>query len=70
MNRKKKINQILQKRLKRMNNKLNPNNKPKYISKADRALLEAQTAQETDASDIDNETSQQSSCASETTSEQ
>jgi hypothetical protein len=43
MNRKKKINQILQKRLKKMNSKLNPSSKPKYISKAERALLEEQT---------------------------
>jgi hypothetical protein len=70
MNRKKKINQILQKRLKRMNNKLNPSSKPKYISKADRALLEAQTAQETDTADINNEISQHVSGTSETTSEQ
>ena len=42
MNRKKKINSILQKRLKKMNAKSNPSNKPKYISKAERAKLDAQ----------------------------
>ena len=39
MNRKKKINSILKKRLKKMNAKANPSNKPKYISKAERAKL-------------------------------
>ena len=41
MNRKKKINSILKKRVKQMNAKANPGNKPKYISKAERARLEA-----------------------------
>ena len=40
MNRKKKINSILKKRLKKQNSKLHNSNKPKYISKADRAKLE------------------------------
>ncbi|WP_084605605.1 DUF2986 domain-containing protein [Psychromonas aquimarina] len=41
MNRKKKINSILKKRVKQMNAKKNPSQKPKYISKAERARLEA-----------------------------
>jgi len=36
MNRKKKLNQIFNKRLKRAKAKLNPNSKEKYVSKADR----------------------------------
>jgi len=40
MNRQKKIQDIYSKRLKRAKAKRNPNNKPKYISKADRAKLE------------------------------
>ncbi|NRB38934.1 MAG: DUF2986 domain-containing protein [Pseudomonadales bacterium] len=39
MNRRKKINSILKKKAKRANAKLNPNKKPAYISKADRANL-------------------------------
>jgi hypothetical protein len=41
MNRKKKLNSILDKRIKRMNAKKNPSLKPKYISKAERARIEA-----------------------------
>lgn len=41
MNRKKKINQTLQKRLKKQHAKLHPSNKPRYISKAERAKLAA-----------------------------
>ena len=41
MNRKKKLNSILDKRIKRMNAKNNPGLKPKYISKAERARIEA-----------------------------
>ena len=42
MNRKKKINSILQKRLKKINAKSAPAGKEKYISKAERAKLKAQ----------------------------
>ena len=42
MNRKKKINSILNKRLKKINAKVAPANKSKYISKAERARLEAE----------------------------
>lgn len=41
MNRKKKLNKILNSRIKKMNAKKNPSNKAKYISKADRAKIEA-----------------------------
>lgn len=46
MNRKKKIKSILEKKQKKKNAKLAHNNKPKYISKAERAKLEAQQAQD------------------------
>ncbi|WP_105902076.1 DUF2986 domain-containing protein [Vibrio gangliei] len=39
MNRKKKINSILKKRLKKQNSKLHKSNKPKYISKAEREKM-------------------------------
>jgi hypothetical protein len=39
MNRKKKINSILKKKVKKMNAKLHSSNKPKYISKAEREKL-------------------------------
>ena len=42
MNRKKKINQILKKKQKQVNSKLHGSNKPRYISKADRAKMEAE----------------------------
>ncbi|MFA0324663.1 DUF2986 domain-containing protein [Vibrio splendidus] len=42
MNRKKKINQILKKRQKQATSKLHGSNKPRYISKADRAKIEAE----------------------------
>ena len=51
MNRRKKIKSILTKKAKQANLKVNPKKaKPKYISKADRALLEA-ADNETCASD-------------------
>ncbi|MFC3023422.1 DUF2986 domain-containing protein [Vibrio zhugei] len=40
MNRKKRINEALQKRLKKQNAKLHRSNKPRYISKAERAKME------------------------------
>ena len=40
MNRKKKINQVLKKKVKQANAKLNPKAKPRYISKAERLKLE------------------------------
>ncbi len=42
MNRKKKINSILKKKLKKANSKLHTSNKPKYISKAERAKMAEQ----------------------------
>ncbi|MEL0629843.1 DUF2986 domain-containing protein [Psychromonas aquatilis] len=48
MNRKKKINSILKKRMKKINAKLAPDSKPKYVSKAERAkMAEQQDAQTT-----------------------
>lgn len=41
MNRKKKIKSILMAKKKKANKKLHNSNKPKYISKAERARLEA-----------------------------
>lgn len=46
MNRKKRINQILKSKQKKQNAKLHKSNKPRYISKAERAKLEAQNEQE------------------------
>lgn len=40
MNRKRKINDILKKKIKKMNAKMHHNSKPKYVSKAERAKLE------------------------------
>ncbi|NRA61635.1 MAG: DUF2986 domain-containing protein [Psychrobium sp.] len=40
MNRKRKMNEILNKKIKKMNAKKAHNNKPKYISKAVRAAME------------------------------
>ncbi|WP_413111815.1 DUF2986 domain-containing protein [Thaumasiovibrio sp. DFM-14] len=55
MNRKKKINETLQKKLKKKNAKIHKSNKPRYISKAERAKMEAEQA--TADSAIENETS-------------
>lgn len=46
MNRKKKINSILKKKLKKANSKLHTSNKPKYISKAERAKMAEQQAEQ------------------------
>ncbi|MDA9557677.1 DUF2986 domain-containing protein [Vibrio sp.] len=60
MNRKKRINQILKSKQKKMNSKIHKSNKPKYISKADREKMaleqEGQETTETtenEASDVD-----------------
>lgn len=42
MNRRKKINETLKAKAKKRNAKLHKSNKPKYISKAERARLEAE----------------------------
>lgn len=44
MNRQKKIQDRFSKRLKKARAKLNPSHKPKYISKAQRAKLDAEQA--------------------------
>ncbi|MGR5520122.1 DUF2986 domain-containing protein [Vibrio sp. PNB22_4_2] len=64
MNRKKKINQILKSKLKKQNSKLHKSNKPRYISKAERAKIEAEeqnqaTEQGTDSA-VESEVSEQS----------
>jgi len=48
MNRQKKIQDLYSKRLKKAKAKRNPNNKPKYISKAERAKLESNSKNDTD----------------------
>ncbi|MDN4504005.1 DUF2986 domain-containing protein [Alteromonadaceae bacterium BrNp21-10] len=53
MNRKKKLNQILQKRLKAAKAKGAGNKKDKYVSKAERARLEAAAELETGAESED-----------------
>ncbi|BFM48630.1 DUF2986 domain-containing protein [Marinomonas sp. THO17] len=56
MNRRKKIKSILTKKAKQANQKANPKNKPKYISKADRAKLAAQANQTVTPEVTSNET--------------
>ncbi|MEH0689159.1 DUF2986 domain-containing protein [Vibrio cholerae] len=56
MNRKKRINQILKSKQKKANAKLHKSNKPRYISKAERAKLENEEENATQVSD--NETVQ------------
>lgn len=46
MNRRKKINQLLKANAKKASAKLAPKSKTRYISKADRAKLEAEASQE------------------------
>lgn len=46
MNRKKKINETLKKKQKKANSKLHKSNKPRYISKAERAKIEHESNQE------------------------
>ena len=49
MNRRKKSIQIVKARLKKANAKLNPSNKPRYISKAERAKLDAELTENNQA---------------------
>ncbi|WP_166360299.1 DUF2986 domain-containing protein [Pseudomonas akapageensis] len=46
MNRRKKINQLLKANAKKASAKLAPKSKPKYISKADRLKLAAESSQD------------------------
>jgi len=46
MNRKKKINETLKKKQKKANAKLHKSNKPRYISKAERAKIEQEAPSE------------------------
>ncbi len=48
MNRKKRINQILKAKQKKANAKLHNSNKPRYISKAERAKMEAEQQNQTE----------------------
>ncbi|KJG10859.1 DUF2986 domain-containing protein [Photobacterium kishitanii] len=52
MNRKKKINETLKKRMKKANAKLNKSTKPRYISKAERAKLDAEAALVAETTDV------------------
>ena len=51
MNRKKKIHAIYKKKLKKAKARMNPDNKPKYISKAERAKLELEQGSSADNAD-------------------
>ena len=51
MNRRKKINDTLKAKAKKKNAKLHKSNKPKYISKAERAKLEQEAEQVTTTED-------------------
>lgn len=55
MNRKKKINETLKKKIKKKNAKLHKSNKPRYISKAERARLEEQEGMSQVESSVDGE---------------
>ena len=48
MNRRKKSIQIVQSRIKKAKAKLSPKSKPKYISKAEQAKIEAESKNESD----------------------
>ncbi len=48
MNRKKKINQVLKSKVKKMNAKLQKSNKPKYVSKAERERIALEEATQND----------------------
>ncbi|MCG9682980.1 DUF2986 domain-containing protein [Vibrio sp. Isolate23] len=57
MNRKKKINQILKSKQMKQNAKLHKSNKPRYISKAERAKLEAEEKEQQAAAQAENQQS-------------
>ena len=61
MNRKKKINQVLKTKVKKMNAKQQKSSKPKYVSKAERAAIAAKEAEEnateSNATEVCSETS-------------
>ncbi len=54
MNRKKKLNKILKARIKKMNAKKAPSGKAKYVSKAERAKLEALENEQSSEQNSDN----------------
>lgn len=51
MNRKKKVHAIFKKKLKKAKARMNPSNKPKYISKAERAELALKQSEPSPGSD-------------------
>lgn len=53
MNRKKKMNNILKKKLKKANSKLHTDNKPKYVSKADRAKMSEDESTEVNTNTVE-----------------
>mgnify|MGYP000241748977 CR=1 FL=1 len=61
MNRKKKINQVLKAKVKKMNAKQQKSNKPKYVSKAERAAIAAIAAKEAEANATESNTIEASS---------
>lgn len=70
MNRKKKINDILKKKHKKANAKLHKSNKPRYISKAERAKMEEEEkAQQAAAAAEESTTASGVNSDSETVSE-
>ncbi|CAE6940217.1 DUF2986 domain-containing protein [Vibrio sp. B1FLJ16] len=56
MNRKKKINQILKAKQKKQNAKLHKSNKPRYISKAERAKMEAEEQEQGQSPELTEQT--------------
>lgn len=56
MNRKKKINETLKSKLKKQNAKKQGSNKPKYISKAERARIAAEAEAKADLEGTSSET--------------
>ena len=55
MNRRKKVNQILKKKAKKANEKLNPKSKPRYVSKAEREKrAQAQGTQDSEVNATEN----------------
>ncbi|SIS59073.1 DUF2986 domain-containing protein [Neptunomonas antarctica] len=57
MNRKKKLNEIHTKRVKKANSKLHSTSKPRYISKEERAKIESQVAENSEAENSAEESS-------------
>ncbi|WP_085299781.1 DUF2986 domain-containing protein [Cognaticolwellia mytili] len=69
MNRKKKINQVLKAKVKKMNAKQQKSNKPKYVSKAERAAIAAKEAQENATESNETRSNETESSTTEASSE-